>query len=295
MGTWQGVPCSITRAVLPGKFTSHTPGDTAVLDIHRPNSIEDTVEALASNPGASLLAGGTDLMVEVNLRHFRPQAVISLRGVHELEEMDSRFIGAGVTHARLESSPYLALAQAARTIGSRQIRAMGTIGGNLGTASPAGDTLPFLVAVEALVVLASTRGVRKLPVGEFLVGPKATARAADELIVGLELPTGVPERQGFAKVGVRQAMVISTASACVLRGEDGETRVALGSVGPTVVRAPLSESFAGAERLDAAGLAEFQRLVESEARPITDHRATAEYRRHAVGVIGRRVLERVLA
>lgn len=263
--------------------------------MYRPASLGEALDILATHPDALVLAGGTDVMVEVNLHHLRPAAVVSVRRIPEIQETANRFIGAGVTWARLEASPHRALAEAARTVGSPQIRAAGTIGGNLGTASPAGDALPFLVAADAVVVLASRSGERRVPISDFLVAPKKTDRRPGELIVGVELPEDVPDQQAFAKIGVRQAMVIATASVCVLRSLDGTTRVAMGSVGPTVLRAPDAETLASAHDVDADLLDEFGRLVAAAARPITDHRATAEYRRHAVGVIARRSLEKVVA
>lgn len=255
--------------------------------MYRPTSLGEALDVVAQNPDALILAGGTDVMVEINLRHHRPDTVVALRRVPELHDVTDHFIGAGVTFATLEESPHRALAEAARTVGSPQIRAAGTIGGNLGTASPAGDSLPFLVAAEAVVVLGSAGEQRRLPIKEFLVGPKQNALRPGELILGVEMPDNVPAKQAFSKVGIRQAMVIAVANVCVLHAE-GDTRVALGAVGPTVIRAREAEAAAG--DLDL-----FQRLVEEAARPITDHRATARYRKRAVGVIARRCLERVTA
>lgn len=266
------------------------------MDITLPRHLEATLAAVAADPDATILAGGTDLMVGVNYHGLRPSAVIGIRRVPELQQWDGRFIGAGVTYRRLEAGPILGLAQAARTVGSPQIRSAGTIGGNLGTASPAGDTLPFLAAVDAEVVLRSAEGERALPWDEFITGPKRTARRPGELIVGVRLPDRLPQRQAFAKIGVRNAMVIAIASCCVTRDEDDTTRVALGSVGPTPIRARRAEAMISAERRPSeAALAEFARLVSEEVRPITDHRSTAEYRRHASGVMARRLLERVLS
>jgi len=260
----------------------------------RPKALGEALDALAAFDDPTPLAGGTDLMVEVNLSHRRPDVVVSLRALDELRRWDDTWIGAGVTFARLEGADDPALAQLARTVGSPQIRAAATLGGNLGTASPAGDSLPFLAAADAHVVLQSTAGERRLRWDEFFVGPKQTVRRPDELIVGVELPSR-PERQAFAKVGVRQAMVISVVSCCVLRDPSGVTRVALGSVGPTVLRATGAEEVASqAVRLTDTDLEEFQRRVSAEVRPITDHRSTAEYRRHAAGVVARRALERCL-
>lgn len=263
----------------------------------RPTGLEEALDALAAHPAATILAGGTDLMVAANYFGLRPQTVVALRRVPELKSLDDHFIGAGCTWARLEAAPWPALAQAARTVGSPQIRHAGTLGGNLGTASPAGDGLPFLAAADALIEVASrSGGTRLLPWDEFLVGPKRHTLRPGELILGARLPEGVPGRQAFAKVGARNAMVIAVASACLLRAEDGTTRVALGSVGPTPLRARRAEGMISAERHPSpAAVAEFGRLVAEEVRPITDHRSTEAYRRHAAGVLARRLLERCLA
>ncbi len=266
------------------------------MDVILPRHLDEALAATAADPGATILAGGTDLMVSVNYHGLRPAGVIGIRRVAELQEWEGPFIGAGVTYRRLESGPIVALAEAARTVGSPQIRSAGTLGGNLGTASPAGDSLPFLAAVDAAIVLRSTTDERVVPWHEFITGPKRTSRMPGELIIGVRLPEHLPERQAFAKIGVRNAMVIAIASCCVTRDHDGTTRVALGSVGPTPIRARRAETMISAERRPTeAALVEFSRLVMEEVRPITDHRSTAEYRRHACGVMARRLLERVLS
>jgi CO/xanthine dehydrogenase FAD-binding subunit len=248
--------------------------------MERPSGLDEVIRGLAAQPGATLLAGGTDLMVEINYHARRPQHVIALRRVEELKQWDGARLGAGVTFRRIEHGPIRGLAQLARTVGSPQIRAAGTVGGNLGTASPAGDSHPFLAACDAHIELQSVRGVRTVRWDEFLVGVKRTSREADELITAVILPEQLPRRQEFAKIGVRSAMVISTVSACVMVDDDGLVRVALGAS-----ESPRSE----------AVLAEFSRLVSEEVKPITDHRSTEEYRRHAAGVLSRRLLERCLA
>lgn len=264
------------------------------MEFDRPTNLDGALEALRQAPDATLLAGGTDLMVGVNFGEWRPEHVIALRRVDELRELNGA-IGAGVTWARLETGPYRSLAQAARTVGSPQIRAAGTIGGNLGTASPAGDGLPFLAALDADIVLRSSSGERRLRWDEFLTGPKQTAIQPGELIHHISLPDHIPERQEFGKVGVRNAMVISTVMACVMRSEDGDTRVALGSVGPTTLRARRAEEMiSSVADPSPAALEEFTRLVREDIRPITDHRSTESYRRHAAGVLARRLLERCL-
>lgn len=235
-------------------------------------------------------------MVEVNFRTRQPTEVISLRRVEELKEWNGRRLGAGVTYQRMEEGPIHALAQLARTVGSPQIRSVGTLGGNLGTASPAGDTHPFLAACDAHIEVRSRQGVRTLRWNDFLVGPKKNGLAPGEVITAAILPEDLPARQEFGKVGVRSAMVISTVCACVMRREDGSTAVALGAVGPTVLRARRAEEMIGNEQQPSqAALQEFARLVSEEVRPITDHRSTESYRRHAAGVLARRLLERCLA
>jgi CO/xanthine dehydrogenase FAD-binding subunit len=246
-------------------------------------------------------------MVQVNegVRRPGPAPVLALAGVPELRavrrEGDDLLVGAGVTYTELMGEPVAstapALAHAARTVGSPQIRNAGTIGGNLGTASPAGDTLPVLVAVGAAVELASAIGARTVPVGEFLTGPKATALAPGELIVGVRIPVRRGPQE-YLKVGVRNAMVIAVASVAMV--VDADTRavgVGLGSVGPTALGAPDACEWLTAQTdwHDDAVADEFAARVARAARPIDDHRSRAAYRRHAVGVMARRALRRCAA
>ena len=190
-----------------------------------------------------------------------------------------------------------ALGQAARTVGSPQIRNTATLGGNVGTCSPAGDGLPVLAALDAIVHLVSATGSRSLPFLEFMTGPKRTALLPGELIEAVTVPV-FRGWQGYAKVGVRNAMVISNAGACLAVDDSGGVRIALGSVGPTILRCPEAETFAAAvvdhdQRAVADDdVAEFGRLAAEAARPIDDHRSTAAYRRHAVAVLARRLLRR---
>ena len=273
-----------------------------------PDTVDEAVEHLAATPSSTVLAGGTDLMVEVNDGHRRPSGAVVVNRIAELRSWRhdplaaTVTIGAAVTYSEMLVGPLAemvpALAQAARTVGSPQIRNAGTLGGNLGTCSPAGDGLPVLSALGAVVELASVAGRRRMPVAEFMVGVKRTALAPGELIVSVTLPV-VDGWQGYAKVGVRNAMVIAVASACVVLDRPQRTvAVALGSVGPTIVRCPDAESQLAAvldwSTLEApnAELDRFAELVSQASRPITDHRSTAEYRRHAVGVLARRLVRR---
>jgi CO/xanthine dehydrogenase FAD-binding subunit len=265
-----------------------------------PATLREALEIRAAHPEAVPVAGGTDLMVEVNVRRRRPRALLDLSRVEELKQWghdDGRvFLGAGVTFARIEQElgDFPTLVEAARSVASPQIRNRATIGGNLVTASPAGDSLPVFAVYEADVVVASAgQEARRVPLGSFLVGPKRTSLAPDELVVGVEWDA-VPAAGSFSKVGRRGAMVIAIASAALQVDEErGAVRLALGSVAPTVVRTPLAERFAeGLDWSDPATLAEFGRLAASEARPIDDLRGSAVYRRHVVEVLARRALGR---
>jgi CO/xanthine dehydrogenase FAD-binding subunit len=274
------------------------------MDVFAPVSLDEALEIKGVHPEAVPVAGGTDVMVDINLGRLRPPALLDLSRVDELKawrvENGVVFLGAGMTFARVEREleAFRPLAGAARSVGSVQIRNRATIGGNLGTASPAGDSLPVLAAYGAQVVTASAgRSPRRVPWGEFFVGPKRTSLAPDELIVGVEWrPLLGPG--SFTKVGPRSSMLIAVASVCVQLDETGHgIRLGLGSVGPTVLRAGRAERFA-AQALDwddpAAGLAEFGRLAAAEAQPIDDIRGSAAYRRHVVDVLARRALVEAL-
>lgn len=277
------------------------------MGIVRPRELGEALAALAEQPDAHVLAGGTDLMVEVNHGHRRPESVVAIRRIDDLQgyRIDAGMLelGATVTYATMMSAlggTAPGLAMAARTVGSPQIRNAGTIGGNLGTASPAGDTLPWLAALDAEVVLASVDGERALPLADFVVGPKRTARRGHELIraVRVRVPAGP---QHAAKVGPRNAMVISVAGAAVVVDtDDRRVRVGLGSVGPVPIRPTAAEDLVS-EAMDWDALTcpddaidAFATACADAAAPITDHRSTAEYRRHAVRVLTGRSLRRCL-
>jgi CO/xanthine dehydrogenase FAD-binding subunit len=273
-------------------------------------SLPEVHAALDARPDAELLAGGTDFMVEVNFGHRRPAAVVALRSVPELagwrREGDEVVIAACCTYSELEH-PELALlvpalAQAARTVGSPQIRNAGTIGGNLGTASPAGDTLPVLAALDARIGVASSTAKRTLRLDELIVGPKRTAVQPGEVITEVRVPV-VRGPQEYLKIGTRNAMVIAVADVALVVDRDARSvRVGLGSVGPTVIRPRAAESWVadGIDWVTGAFLeedvpAEFGRRVALDARPIDDHRSTAAYRRHGIGVLAERALRRAFA
>jgi CO/xanthine dehydrogenase FAD-binding subunit len=278
------------------------------VQILQPATLAEALELRAAHPDAAALAGGTDLMVELNFDKARPPAILDLTRVPELTEWapeNGRVrVGAGVTYTRIidelgDRLPGLAIAS--RTVGSLQIRNRGTVGGNLATASPAGDALPPLYTADAQVEVASTRGTRRVPVDELITGPKRTSLAADELIVAFELPAAAGPQQ-FAKVGTRNAMVIAVCSfSLALWPEQRRVATCIGSAGPTPLRAPEAEAFiegvleehgywqGGADLPDVA-VQRFGELAGLAASPIDDVRGTAAYRRHAVGVMARRTL-----
>ena len=274
------------------------------MEFLQPGSWPEALEMKAARPDATPIAGGTDVMVEINLDHRRPSTVLDLTRVRELAEWGSDDgllrIGAGVTYSRLidELGDRLpGLAMASRTVGSPQIRNRGTVGGNLGTASPAGDAHPPLLAADAQVELASTSGARRIPVREFFVGPKRNVMRADELIAAFLIePAAGP--QEFSKVGTRNAMVIAVCSfALALDPARRRIGTGIGSAGPTPLRAVEAEKFIEGE-LDwerhagpsEATLKRFGEMVAAAARPIDDVRGTADYRRHALAVMARRCL-----
>jgi CO/xanthine dehydrogenase FAD-binding subunit len=270
--------------------------------------LNDLLDHLSSATEVTLLAGGTDLLVDINFGRKRPERVVAIDRVAELDHLERNGrvrMGAGVTYTRMlrddPGSP--ALAEAARTVGSPQIRNAGTLGGNIATSSPAGDTLPVLAALDAVVVLRSKRDERRVPFTEFMTGPKKNVRRADEVVVGAEWEDAGPA-QTFMKVGTRNAMVIAVAGlALVLDRARHRVGVGLGSCGPTILRATAAERFATGlleahgwdRRLEPsdAELGEFGRLVAAAARPIDDVRGTAAYRRHVLSVMGARALARV--
>ncbi len=276
------------------------------MEFLRPASLDEALQAKAAHPEAVPIAGGTDVMVELNFDKRRPGALLDLTAVPELSEWDSRGavvrLGAGVPYARIiaELGDRLpGLAMASRTVGSPQIRNRATVGGNLGSASPAGDAHPPLLAAGAVVEVASTRGSREVPVGEFYLAPKKSALAPDELVVAVHLPVATGPQQ-FSKVGTRNAMVIAVCSfGLALHPVSGSVGTGIGSAGPTPLRAEDAQLFAAGELasrwqnrepLPDTVLRRFGELVGAAATPIDDVRGTAAYRRHALAVLARRTL-----
>ena len=276
------------------------------MEFLQPATWSEALAMKAAHPEAMPIAGGTDVMVEINLDHHRPAAILDLTRIRELGEWGTDGgwlrIGAGVTYTRLidelgDRLPGLAIAS--RTVGSPQIRNRGTVGGNLGSASPAGDAHPPLLASGAVVELESVAGSRRIPAREFFMGPKLNSMKKDELIAAfLVEPAKGPQQ--FAKVGTRNAMVIAVCSfAIAIDPERRHIGTGIGSAAPTPVVAGDAETFLEGV-LDEHGLWEkgavpkskalerFGELVAAAARPIDDVRGTAAYRRHALSVMARR-------
>jgi CO/xanthine dehydrogenase FAD-binding subunit len=263
------------------------------MEILTPTSLGEALQRKAATPAAVPLAGGSDLLVELNFDRRRPDTVLNLSEVGELRgwkrENGSLRLAAGITYSELLAQPLASelpvLAEAARTVGSPQIRNLGTIGGNLANASPAGDSIPPLVVLGAEVELASARGVRRLPLEEFLVGAGRTALAPDELIVAVIVEPRSAS-QTFMKIGRRNAMAIALLSLALTADRDrDELRASFGSASPVppLVTGRVSERGDFAERVVRA------------AAPIDDIRGSAVYRLHALRVLVERALDRCLA
>ena len=279
------------------------------MEFLQPSSWQEALELKAAHPEARPIFGGTDVMVEMNFDRERPAAMMDLTRVPEIKEWgedNGRLrVGAGVTYTRIiaELGDRLpGLAMASRTVGSPQIRNRGTVGGNLGTASPAGDGLPPLYASDAEVEVASTQGARRIPVVDFVTGPKRNAMRPDELIAAFYIPEAEGPQQ-YSKIGTRNAMVIAVCSfGLALHPERRKVGTCVGSAAPTPVRAREAEEFvegilAEGDLWETRGslgestLRRFGEMVEMAARPISDVRGTAAYRTHAVGVLARRTLK----
>jgi CO/xanthine dehydrogenase FAD-binding subunit len=260
------------------------------VDVLTPTTLDEALRLKADQPAAMPIQGGTDVMVALNFDRERPAVMLNLNEVRELRgfarENGALRLGSGLTYAEIEHGELRdllpALAEASRTVGSPQIRNRGTIGGNRGMSSTAGDSIPPLVVEDAEVECASVRGTRRVPVGEFVTGVKRNALEPDELITAVWVtPSNAP--QTFMKVGPRNAMVIAVVSLALSAGDELRASVGSASPRPVLVTAPRDEASTFAERVAGA------------ASPIDDVRGTERYRTHAIRVLAQRALERVLA
>src|SRR3954465_8924476 len=261
------------------------------VDVLTPRTLDEALRLKAEHAEAVPIQGGTDVMVDLNFDRARPPVLLNLNELAELrgwsQTNGALWLGAGLTYAEATQKPLgealPALAEAARTVGGPQIRNRGTIGGNLGTSSPAGDALPPLLVCGAEVKLGSVRGERVVSLEEFLVGPKQNVLAEDELILGVTVGAGEESRQTFMKAGPRRGMVIAVLSLAV-RVEGQSLRAAFGSAGPV-------PALVHAELGDADS---FPQRVAEAASPIDDVRGSAAYRRHALRILTKRALDRCL-
>ena len=278
------------------------------MDVVAPKTLDETLAEMGAHPQTVLIAGGTDLMVAINFGRARPERVLSVRRLQELQQLrvDGLVsVGAGVTYTRMlaalgNAEP--AMVQAARTVGSPQIRNAGTLGGNLGTCSPAGDTLPVLAALDAEVVVRSQNGERRVRFQDWMRGPKKPALEPGEIVVAAEW-NAAGRSQCFLKAGTRNAMVIAVANlAMVVDRARRRVGIGLGSVGPVILRATEAERHAEALfeesgwdrpiQVSEAAASQFGELAAKAAQPIDDQRGTERYRRHIVSVMARRALTR---
>ena len=278
--------------------------------VHQPESVADAVRLAAGfGPDARFLAGGTDLVIQINRKRCAPSHLIALHRIAGLSgiEIDGAEIrlGAMATHKTIERlaadlPPLLALSEAARVIGGHQVRNVGTIGGNVANASPAADLLPALLALDAGVVLHGTSGARQMELAQFLRGPGKTDRHDDEMLLRVVLPRpSAATASAFIKAGRRRAMEISVVCVAALleldaAGQCRTARIALGAVAPTAIRATQAEQALHGQPPGEAVLREAGRLAAAACAPIDDVRASATYRRMLVEALVPRALRRCL-
>ncbi|WP_110954835.1 FAD binding domain-containing protein [Anaerosinus massiliensis] len=270
-------------------------------------TIAQAVDAMMQSPVHHLLAGGTDLLVKMKLGRITAGTFIDVSDVKELQQitLDNGIItiGAAVTHTQIAGSQVMlksapALAAASASVGSPQIRNRGTIGGNSGNASPAGDTIPALLAYRAEVCIAGARGIRKVPLHQFFIRPGKTVLEADELIVSFSF-SAQHRGQGsaFGKIGQRKALAISIVNAASFVAVDADqivtqARIAFGSVAATPIRSLAAERVLVGKKLTDDNIREAAKAAGAEINPIDDLRSTAEYRKEVAAVLAQRTLER---
>ncbi len=262
--------------------------------------------ALLARYGASakVLAGGTDLVADLKFSAHGPEVVVDISRAAEFKGIaltaGGLRIGALVTHSEIMASALIreklpALAEAAATIGAVQTRNLGTLGGNLVTCVPSMDSGPTLIALEARVTVAGPAGRREMPLAELFVGPRKTSLGPAELLVEVVIPAAnIGKPTAFEKFGLRKgqalALVNAAASFWAADGRFGAPRIALGAVAPTVIRAEKAEAWLDGRPIGAEAMAEAGRIAATEAKPISDFRASADYRRDLVAVLVKRAL-----
>ncbi len=254
---------------------------------------------------AKILAGGTDLLVELKHAVHDPEIIVDVSRLRELKDIaiadDGLHIGALATHTDIMNSPIIggmfpALVEAAHSIGAVQTRNLGTLGGNLVTCVPSVDSGPALVALDAAVTVANSSGRRRMPLAEMFVGPRKTSLQPDDLLVDIVIPKeNLDKPAAFEKFGLRkgQALALVNAAASFRVGDKSifvAPRIALGAVAPTVIRAPKAEAYLDGRTIGAEAMAEAGRIAATEAKPISDFRASADYRRDLIAVMVKRAL-----
>ena len=259
---------------------------------------------------AKILAGGTDILVELKHAVHNPEIVVDVSRLAELKDIviddDGLHIGALATHADIMNSPIVsgmfpALVEAAHSIGAVQTRNLGTLGGNLITCVPSVDSGPALVALDAVVTVASAAGERRMPLAELFAGPRKTSLKPGDLLVDVVIPKeNLDKPAAFEKFGLRkgQALALVNVGASFWVGDKSvfeAPRIALGAVAPTVIRAPKAEAYLDGRTISAEAMAEAGRIAATEAKPISDFRASADYRRDLVAVLVKRALASSLA
>lgn len=280
-------------------------GRRVTMDFYRPTTLPDALKLKSKYPAALCINGGTDVMVELNFDRKRPEVLLDLSAIPEISQWSDEgefiLLGAGVSYTRIYTQlqrELPGLAMASRTVGSLQIRNKGGVGGNLGSASPAGDAHPALLATGASVNVASISGTRAIDINDFFLAPKKSALQPDEIITSILIPKA-KGGQEYSKIGTRNAMVIAVASFGIAIDATNQTvGTGIGSAGPTPLRAREAEKYA-AENLDwntysplaPETLKEFGKLVAEAAKPIDDVRGTAAYRRHSLAVVSGRSLK----
>jgi carbon-monoxide dehydrogenase medium subunit len=261
--------------------------------------------------GAKVLAGGTDLLVELKFATHGPEIIVDVSRLAELKNItiidEGLCIGALVTHADIIRSPIIrsmfpALADAAHSIGAVQTRNLGTLGGNLMTCVPSMDSGPTLMALDARVTYLSRRGRSHVPLTEFVVAPRKTSLASDELLTEIVIPkANFGKPVAFHKFGLRKGQALALVNAAVAFWVDrdkssfAQPRIALGAVAPTVMRATRAEAFLEGKTISNEAMAEAGRIAATEAKPINDFRASADYRRDLVAVLTQRALQSAYA
>jgi CO/xanthine dehydrogenase FAD-binding subunit len=278
-------------------------------------SAKDLAHAVAllgeDGAAAKVLAGGTDLLADLKFSGHGPDVIVDISRLDELKGIavgdDGLHIGALVTHTEIMRSPVIrdmfpALVEAARTIGAVQTRNLGTLGGNLITCVPSMDSGPTLMALDAAVTVASSEGRRQMSLASLFVGPRKTSLKPRELLVDIVIPKeNLGKPAGFEKFGLRKGQALALVNAAAAfwvdhrKGTFSAPRISLGAVAPTVMRAPKAEAYLDGLAITSDAMAEAGRIAASEAKPISDFRASAGYRRELIAVLVKRVLAAALA